>query len=318
MATDSSLEKKTAIYRDILVQLDVFDKAISGFLFRLSLPPIVEAIYSVPANFFGLVPSLAIGPLWVAVLALEDGSSVNERQRGKILLLKSTTLLLTTAFLMAWALFQNGSMPLTKILARKHFYLVAIFFNITLLSYTLLPLSSEDPYAAVSKKAFSHAIYLLFLWPPSILVIVILKEFSQRPRPIVLDKARDNDKDRWLAKKTFPNICHFLAKAQANESFPSGDATSATIVAIVLIEISHKYTTPAICLWALACTGRVYFLAHHVFDVLVGSVLAVVLHKVAFSMGLGIYDMVWWHPLASTTFLAIYVQTIMKNKQKIA
>uniref|UniRef100_A0A7S0Y8V6 Phosphatidic acid phosphatase type 2/haloperoxidase domain-containing protein n=1 Tax=Pseudo-nitzschia delicatissima TaxID=44447 RepID=A0A7S0Y8V6_9STRA len=317
MATDSSLEKKTTIYQDILIQLDVFDKVISGFLFRLSLPPIVEAIYSVPANFFGLVPSLAIGPLWVALLALEDDSSADELQHGKILLLKGITLSLTTAFLVAWALFQNGSMPLTKILARKHFYLVAIFFNITLLSYTLLSPPSEGPYAAVSIKAFSHAIYLLFLWPPSILVIVILKEFSQRPRPIVLDKARDND-ERWLANKSFPSICHFLAKAQANESFPSGDATSATIVAIVLIEINDKYTTPAICLWALACTGRIYFLAHHVLDVLVGSMLAGVLHKMAFSMGLGIYDMVWWHPLASTTFLAIYVQTIMKNKQKIA
>eukprot|EP00531_Pseudo-nitzschia_arenysensis_P019128 CAMPEP_0116123882 /NCGR_PEP_ID=MMETSP0329-20121206/4986_1 /TAXON_ID=697910 /ORGANISM="Pseudo-nitzschia arenysensis, Strain B593" /LENGTH=318 /DNA_ID=CAMNT_0003617829 /DNA_START=196 /DNA_END=1152 /DNA_ORIENTATION=- len=317
MAADSSSKptqsNSTSIYQKLLLQVDAFDKAISGYLFRLSLPTIVEAVYSVPANFFGLVPSLAIGPLWVALLAFED--DIHEWQNGKILLLKSTTLLLTAVFLIAWALFQNGSMPLTKIMARKHFYLIAIFFNIGLLSYTLSGLPSDDPHAASSQKAYSHAIYLLFLWPPSILVIVILKEFSQRPRPIIVDMAKD--KDQWLTKKSFPNICHFLAKAQAKESFPSGDATSAAIFAIVLMEVSKRYTTPATCLWLLACTGRMYFLAHHCLDVLVGSLLAGVIHAVASAMGLGIYDMQWWHPLASTVFLAIYVQTIMKNKQKV-
>lgn len=318
MAADSSLEptesSSTSIYQKPLVQVDAFDKAISGYLFRLSLPTIVEAVYSVPANFFGLVPSLAIGPLWIALLALED--DVLEWQNEKVLLLKSTTVLLTAVLVIAWALFQNGSMPLTKIMARKHFYLVSIFFNIGLLSYTLLGLPSDDLYAASSKKAFSHAIYLLFLWPPSILVIVILKEYSQRPRPILVCKA--NDKDPWLTKKSFPNICHFLAKAQAMESFPSGDATSAAIFAIVLTNLSPRYTTPATCLWLLACTGRMYFLAHHFLDVVVGSLLAGVIHVVASALGLGIYDMQWWHPLASTVFLAIYVQTIMKNKQKVA
>jgi len=201
MAADSSSKptqsNSTSIYQKLLLQVDAFDKAISGYLFRLSLPTIVEAVYSVPANFFGLVPSLAIGPLWVALLAFED--DIHEWQNGKILLLKSTTLLLTAVFLIAWALFQNGSMPLTKIMARKHFYLIAIFFNIGLLSYTLSGLPSDDPHAASSQKAYSHAIYLLFLWPPSILVIVILKEFSQRPRPIIVDMAKD--KDQWLTKK---------------------------------------------------------------------------------------------------------------------
>eukprot|EP00531_Pseudo-nitzschia_arenysensis_P002635 CAMPEP_0116154250 /NCGR_PEP_ID=MMETSP0329-20121206/21679_1 /TAXON_ID=697910 /ORGANISM="Pseudo-nitzschia arenysensis, Strain B593" /LENGTH=294 /DNA_ID=CAMNT_0003651215 /DNA_START=131 /DNA_END=1012 /DNA_ORIENTATION=+ len=243
MAADSSSKptqsNSTSIYQKLLLQVDAFDKAISGYLFRLSLPTIVEAVYSVPANFFGLVPSLAIGPLWVALLAFED--DIHEWQNGKILLLKSTTLLLTAVFLIAWALFQNGSMPLTKIMARKHFYLIAIFFNIGLLSYTLSGLPSDDPHAASSQKAYSHAIYLLFLWPPSILVIVILKKFSQRPRPIIVDMAKD--KDQWLTKKSFPNICHFLAKAQAKESFPSGDATSAAIFAIVLMEVSKRYTT---------------------------------------------------------------------------
>ena len=60
-----------------------------------------------------------------------------------------------------------------------------------------------------------------------------------------------------------------------------------------------------------------YFLAHHFFDVLVGSLLALGIHRVVSFVGLGIYDMKWWHPLASMTFLAIFVKTRMKNKHKI-
>ena len=326
MTKDSSSETTDAdsasSYQVLWFKLDKIDKWISGFLFRLSLPPIVEVIYSVPANFFGLVPSLAVGPLWVALLTLEDGIKGKipeiQKQHSKIILLKGITILLTMVFLVSWILFQKGYMPLTKIMARKIYYLISILFNVGVLSYTLLQLPSDDPYASSSKKAFSHAIYLLFLWPPSILVIVILKEFSRRPRPIVLDMTRDKNSGLWLKKKSFPNICYFLARAQANESFPSGDATAAAIFAIVLVNIAPQNTAIACGLLVLACTGRMYFLAHHFLDVFVGSMLACIIHRVAKSMGFGIYDMVWWHPLVSTTFLAIYVQTIMKNKQKIA
>jgi membrane-associated phospholipid phosphatase len=327
--TSSSFARKK--YQEILAKLDEIDKGISGFMFRLSLPPMVEAVYSVPANFFGLVPSLAIFPLWIALLALEDGLVPTDEQttlglqrqqqhHRNVILLKSITLLSSIGFLVAWVSFQKGYMPLTKILAQRYCYLLSICFNVGLLSYTLLQLPLDDPYAASSKKAFSLAIYLLFLWPPCILIVVILKEFSQRTRPIVLDTTRSGDStssDRWLDKKAFPNICYFLARAQANESFPSGDAASAAIFAILLVNIAPRYTTPAWSILVLACTGRMYVLAHYFFDVVAGSILACVIHRVASSVGLGIYDMQWWHPFASTMVLATYIKTMMKNKRKI-
>ena len=281
----------------------------------------MEAVYSVPANFFGLVPSLAIGPLWIALLTLQNDDSIHEstyyqQEHYKIVLLQGITILLTIFYLGAWVLFQKGYMSLKKVMARGLLYLVSILFNITLLSYTLLRSTSEDPDALATKRAFSHAIYILFLWPLSILVIVILKELSERTRPVVFDMSKEN-KDRWIDQKSFPTICYFLAKAQANESFPSGDATSAAIYAIVLMNIHPNYTLSAWCLLLLACSGRMYFLAHHFFDVLVGSLVAVGIHRVVSFMGLGIYDMEWWHPLASMAVLALYFKTGMKNKHKI-
>ena len=329
MTTDTATKMSSAgnKYQEIVAKLDEIDKTISGFMFRLSLPPIVEAVYSIPANFFGLVPSLAIFPLWIALLALEDGLVPTDeqttlslqRQHSKITLLKSTTVLSTIGFLVAWVSFQKGHMPLTKIFAQRYCYLLSICFNAGFLSYTLLQLPSDDRYAASSKKAFSLAIYLLFLWPPCMLIIVILKEFSGRMRPIVLDTTRSGDSTsgRWLNKKAFPNICYFLATAQAYKSFPSGDAASATIFAILLVNINPRYAIPAWSIVVLVWTGRMYVLAHHFFDVVMGSIIACVIHRVASSVGLGIYDMQWWHPFASTMVLATYIKTMMKNKQKI-
>jgi len=314
-SSSTAMESSRNRYQEIFFKLDSLDRTISGFMFRLSLPPIVEAIYSVPANFFGLVPSVAVAPLWIAILALEDDLIHKDRQHERVTLLKRTTVFLTVVFLVAWALFQKGSMPLTRIMAQRYCYLLSIFFNVGFLQYTLLQLPLEDT-AASSQKAFSLAVYFLFLWPPSILVIVVLKEAFQRRRPIVLEMARSDDRQRWLNKKTFPNICYYLARAQANESFPSGDACSATIFAILLLNISSRYILGASCIVLLACTGRMYVLAHYFFDVVAGSIIACVIHRIALSIGCGIYEMSWWHPLASTLFLATYVQTVTKNKYK--
>lgn len=324
MTTDSSskITRPRPNHQEILASLDQIDKSISGFMFRLSLPPIVEAIYSVPANFFGLVPSLAIGPLCIAVLTLENGVAIADvgeeslQQHSKIILLKSVTVLLTIVFLVAWALFQKGYNAFFKLLANPINYLLAILFNVAFLSYTVLQLPSDDPYSGSSKKAFSLATYLLFLWPPSLLLIIIFKHGFQRVRPVVFD-ITSSDSHHWLNKKAFPNISQFLAKYQAKESFPSGDATSAAIFAIALANIAPHYITAAWSILFLACTGRMYILAHHFFDVVAGSIIAYFIHRIATSVGLGIYDMQWWYPLVSTTTLSAYVQIKMKNKQKI-
>ena len=313
----------TSNYRKVLESLDEIDKSISSFLFRLSLPPIVEAIYSVPANFFGLVPSLAIFPLWLAVLALEDGVAAEGKtslwqQHSKIILLKSITVLLTIVFLVAWGLFQKGhKVALTKFLAKRHYYLVAILFNVALLSHTVLKIPSDDPYAASSKKAFSLSIYLLFLWPPALLIILILKHSFRRVRPVVVDTTRSCDRNLWLSRKAFPGISNLLATCQATESFPSGDATSAAIFAIALTNITPRYNMAAWTILILVCTGRIYVLAHHFLDVVAGSIIAQIIFRISSYAGLGIDDMEWWYPLASTMFLAVYVLTQMKNRTKL-
>ena len=328
MTAESSSKTKNTRFtnkgKEILDILDGIDKAVSIFMFRLSLPPIVEAIYSIPANFFGLVPSITIFPLWIALLALDEGAVSNGgtenrdgQQQRKVLILKSIAVLLTILFLVAWGLYQIGNTPLEKVMAQKYFYLLGICFNVGFLTYTFSESPSDDPYSTSSMKAFSVAIYLLFLWPLSMLVILILKMSSQRLRPVAFDATRKRESDRWLDKKAFPNICHFLASHQPNESFPSGDALSAAIFAILLVNVSPRYTIHAWSILLLVCTGRMYVLAHHFLDVVAGSILACVMHRVASSIGLGIYDMRWWYPFASTAFLAVLVKTVW-SKPKAA
>jgi len=61
-----------------------------------------------------------------------------------------------------------------------------------------------------------------------------------------------------------------------------------------------------------------YVLAHHLFDVVAGSIIAYSIDQVATYTGYGLYDMKWWYPLSSTMLLAIYVQLYMRNKPKNA
>eukprot|EP00536_Pseudo-nitzschia_multiseries_P003747 jgi/Psemu1/186555/e_gw1.59.35.1 len=309
----------------ILSRLDEMDKSISSVIFRLSLPRIIEAIFSVPANFFGLVPSLGIFPLWLAVLALEDGVSSGEQTRPvlqeqhiNIILLKSITISLTILFLVAWGLFQRGHRAaLTKFLAKGHFYLVAIVFNVAILSYSILYLPPDDPYAPSTRKAFSLSMYLLFLWPPTLMIVLIIKHTFRRMRPVAVDTTRSYDRNLWLDRKTFPGISSILAKCQPTESFPSGDATSAAIFAIALTNINPRYNVAAWAILLLVCFGRMYILAHYFFDVVVGSIIAHLLHRISSSVGLGVNDMEWWYPFASTILLAAYVQVQMKNRSKL-
>eukprot|EP00537_Pseudo-nitzschia_pungens_P017149 CAMPEP_0172405674 /NCGR_PEP_ID=MMETSP1061-20121228/67788_1 /TAXON_ID=37318 /ORGANISM="Pseudo-nitzschia pungens, Strain cf. pungens" /LENGTH=305 /DNA_ID=CAMNT_0013140961 /DNA_START=42 /DNA_END=956 /DNA_ORIENTATION=+ len=303
-ASNESYSTKTktssaGTYERVLSRLDEIDKSLSSIIFQLSLPRMVEAIYSIPANFFGLIPSLGICPLWLAVLALEDGVSSwgqteLQKQHPKIILLKSVTVSLTIVFLVAWGLFQRGHMAaLTKFLSKRHFYLVAIVFNVALLSYTLLHLPPDDPYAVSSRKAFSLSIYLLFLWPLTMLIIKIIKHSFRRVRPVAVDTSRSNDRNLWLDRKAFPSMSDILAKYQPTESFPSGDAASAAIFAITLTNIAPRYNMVAWTILFLACTGRMYILAHYLFDVVVGSMIAYLLHQVSSLVGLGINQMEW-------------------------
>ena len=116
-----------------------------------------------------------------------------------------------------------------------------------------------------------------------------------------------------------------LSSTQGDESFPSGDAATAAAIAIPLAYINSS-TQIELFGWSLAstmiaaytitflsCSGRVYFLAHHVADVVVGALMPYLIHLLSSSIGLGVYDMKWWYPLAANIFVAAYAKWNMKR-----
>lgn len=347
-----------------LKRLEDLDERVSSAFFNSSLPPWLEAIYTVPACFFGMIPSLAVGPLWIAILAYDESAtstrasspkqeSVDTRHPAeKIVLLKLVTVALSILFLSAWGLYLRGyHAAVGKFLGRKVFYLVAYAGSVTFLMYTLLPPGANNPVhdsvlvggatdeeVAVMLQISSLAFYYLLLWSTSVLLVLVLKRKTQRLRPC----ANKEISERYMARKAFPSVARFLAKYQANESFPSGDAAVAAALAIPMTYISSLGVTDPgeevssglfsfvythswqslLAYWIviLACTGRIYVLAHHVGDVMVGALVPYLLHLLFTSssastiLGLGnVYAVRWYHPVIANTVTTIYAAATSKK-----
>jgi membrane-associated phospholipid phosphatase len=358
---------ETSKWSQALKMLDTMDQQISSPLFELSLPAWLEALYTVPACFFGLIPSLAVGPLWVAHLACESVlsrailkyESMTNQQRHKVALLKHVTFSLSIIFLLAWGLFLIGyKSATTKFLGKNTYYMVSYAGSTAFLFHILLqPLPRDSDIGGPSQaygtqtyegddlilsQVASLSFYYLVLWSSSVLIVLALKRWTQRVRPC----ANNETNARHIARKTFPSIARFLAKHQSHESFPSGDATAATSLAIPLIYISWlgdadrtgpfdvddapfpflwfiPWTTPttiACLLVILACTGRVFVLAHHVGDVVAGALVPCMFHllytysPVGATVGLGdVYTVRWYHPILVNTVTTIYALSTLKK-----
>jgi hypothetical protein len=136
-------------------------------------------------------------------------------------------------------------------------------------------------------------------------------------------------------RKAFPIIPTVLARSgkEGYKSFPSGDAMSSVCFAIPLayMKFSKLFeaklanmdgavdddlstvipTILAVCSVVLSCIGRVYFLAHHVLDVLVGALIPVIFHGIFTWANVGIYDLEWWYPLASISVCLSVLGTLV-------
>jgi membrane-associated phospholipid phosphatase len=353
----------------MLRRVEDLDEWLSKPLFESSLPPWLEAVYTVPACFFGLIPSLAVGPLWIAHMAcysvrtravLKD-ESISKQQGDKIELLRDVTYALSILFLVAWGLFLNGyTAATTKFLGKNLFYLMSYAGSIAFLFYTLLQPQAPDSDGSDAKETIgagghreaeillpqiaSLALYYLVLWSSSVLIVLVVKRWTRRVRPC----AKNETRDRYVARKAYPSIARLLATHQSHESFPSGDATAVTALAIPMTYIRSlgvpdreewgdptdatflfdwcppwaATATTAIAFWLviLACTGRVYVLAHHVGDVVVGALVPCLLHllftrsPVGGVLGLGnIYAVQWYHPVIANMVTTVYALATLKR-----
>lgn len=293
-----------------------FDEAASRPLFELSLPRFVETVFTVPACFFGLTPSVVLGPIVLGVVGADTTTGI--QSDGKIDVLKSIIVTFSSVFLLAWTLFLRGNRSvLPSFLGKKVLYALAVPWSVGVLSWGV---DSGDGESDAHNQTFSLAIYSLWLWSWAVLAVLILKKWSMRPRPCL-------KYSRAFIQETkfFSAIPIMLSNTQGDESFPSGDATTAAAIAIPLALIDST-TQLKLLGWSitstmfaaymvvfLACSGRVYFLAHHVMDVVVGALIPYLMHLVSTFIGLGVYNMQWWHPLVANIFVAAYAKWNMKR-----
>jgi membrane-associated phospholipid phosphatase len=100
-----------------------------------------------------------------------------------------------------------------------------------------------------------------------------------------------------------------LAKLGPNASFPSGDGAAAVSFALPLAHVG--WPIAATILVVLACVGRVYFLAHHVLDTVVGVTITYLCYMALHASGCGIGDADWWQPILAHV---VFVTTALFRK----
>jgi hypothetical protein len=329
------------------------DITLSRLLFEWKLPMFMEAMFSIPACFFGLIPAVWVGPLVIAMLALPLDESTQDDDRNqhdaeaRILqqaqkqqqqqchCLTTIVGMLSVSFLLAWALFLRGKRwPLSHFLGKKILYPLGVPWSIGILNYFLKGNHVKEQDCGHDEerlvhnnnynKVFSSSIYSLYLWCWAVLIVLILKKWSKRLRPCL------NYSRPWMvSNKNFSVIPILLSQLQPDESFPSGDVACAAALAIPMLcvgsnssrtveilgfwNVSVPITAVAYGMVLLAGIGRVYFLAHHVTDVLVGAMIPFIVHYTSTIFGLGVYDMKWWYPVIANTVVIIYAKLAEKN-----
>jgi membrane-associated phospholipid phosphatase len=239
----------------MLESLGILDDALSKRLFQMRLPKWLTWIYSVPACFFG-IPALIGGPL----LALA-GSSVQEEAPifwsawGVTLLLGYIVL-----FYSVMGKVEAAKNSTDRDEAMRAAYVVFDFqFHITASTMLLAYKIFRPAVQGIQFFAFSTLFTQIF--------IVVLKRGACRTRPCMRPFPAP------LPVRSPPLSAFVSSTKHAKESFPSGDAAEAVIFAATL----YRHGRPlwlCISIVLLSASGRVYFHAHHLGDVIAGVSIA--------------------------------------------
>lgn len=156
-------------------------------------------------------------------------------------------------------------------------------------------------------ELFSISVYPLCLWIPSLMVVLTIKRMTGRTRPCAKEKYQ-----RYISRKNFPFIPRLLAKVSTHASFPSGDAAGAMAIGIPVALLGKPLLGGLIMF--LACTGRVYFLVHHVFDTIVGSLVPLGVHYFATeALDYTITSLTWREPAMLMVLLLVFALTFGKD-----
>lgn len=226
--------------------LDHWDQRLSQRVFRLNLPKWLELILSVPGALMGF-PHAFFGPTPLALAAAATPSAIALK-----------------------------SLLLSSVLGAGRFYAgLAGWINFTKTTKLLIFLM-PGLCLVLSSKLSPEAAYLsqcsLICASLAVAVSIPLKALADRPRPAT----------NWAEKTRrsallWPYIEAMCKGGQSREALPSSDAAVMAANAFLLWRFWHHPAAPwvALIFFAFACFGRMYFWAHHCFDVLSGGFLGV-------------------------------------------
>jgi membrane-associated phospholipid phosphatase len=233
-------------------RLDEIDKYLSAPLFRAKVPAVVEFLWSIPGNFFGIpLFALVISPSLVALFFARLNN------------VKSTSLdvavsMVFMGMLFLWTMVLRGNPRAIKMCYGPIIGAVAPWFGWALLM--LFP-TEEDR---------APGYFQIAAWCFSVAPICVLKPLAARTRPCC-SPGFSEDCDKHLT------ILPRLFQRDGRASFPSGDTAGAMAVAYPLIRCggSVGIMIGTTCV-LLSVLGRMYWKAHHLTDVTVGILIAFV------------------------------------------
>jgi len=257
-----------------LLDLDV---ALSKYIFQWSLPLSLEFFLSIPGNLFGPPLLQIVGPFWIVALAsslLEDNDKGDADADGYLGLWMATWGSTFGLLLVPWTLFLQG---------QTWIYIRFLFSHASFVFSPLIGMSISQHYCLQEKLSTIAPLcfHFIMLWNASCVPVLLLKHGTRRLRPCCTYPV-------YLSKRHFPIIPNMLSKTGAKTSFPSGDVMSATCFALTLfhLPIQHNNSNHSQYLLTLACISivffsaleRMYFLAHHLLDTLVGMAIPTIIH----------------------------------------
>ena len=237
--------------------LDRFDKKISSLIFTLELPWLLETALTLPGSWFGAT-TFSLG--WVGMLTAfitqyhhhpEEGDGFE----GQVFL--GIFVVITLAALALHFLVLSKKAERKYLWHHLHYYLLINLFL---------------PYFLFGKNSLGWRgfVFYMCIWGCTQLVSQTMKFLFARIRPCACP---EYNIPLSLGKRTHDLSTHLSSGMSSVESFPSGDAAGAAAFSSSMVIITGSWWWVLFALFG--AFGRVYFHAHHVVDVVVGSGLAV-------------------------------------------
>jgi len=254
--------------------LDRADKRVSGAVFRLRLPEMVELLLSVPGAFMGF-PHAFFGPtpLALAWLASPAGGG------------GSLAVGAVAAFLFGASVFYAGLAG--KVDFRKSTKMVLLVMPAIALSLLASP--------GVTARAADVGRLSLSCAALAVSATIPFKALFDRQRPAAALNLRGQIQERRAALlgSYIEGMC---MGGQSRESLPSSDAAVMAANAVLLWRLWVPLPGPwsewlpgavAVLFFGLACFGRMYLWAHHLLDVSVGGLFGAGIAYWALAQGFG-------------------------------